>query len=95
MSVGELRRTNDLLFIRVRPAVADVVANGAAEHMRLLEHIPQIALQPEQAPVFVILPIDQDSPRRRLVKAAEQVYDGAFSAARLTHQRDALARAHV
>ena len=85
----------DFLVGRVQTAIADVLADGAGEQVRLLKHIAQMRLKPQLRALAVVHAVDQDASLGRLIEAADQVYDGALSAARFAHQRDGLARLHV
>src|SRR5699024_5536237 len=85
-------RPLDLLVGGVEPAEADVLADGAGEQMRLLKHIAQMRLQPEDATLAVVDAVDENPALRRLVKPADEVDDGRLAAARLADERDRLPR---
>lgn len=78
------------LICGLRFAIADIVCHGAAEKVRALQHISQVALQPQLAALAVIHAVDTDAAFRGLIKAAHQVHDGALAAAGFTHQGDGL-----
>ena len=58
--------------------------------MRLLQHIAQMRLQPENAARPVIRAVDQYFALGRLVEPADEVHDRGFAAAGFAHERHGL-----
>src|SRR5207248_4258959 len=81
VGVHELRGPLDLGVGRVEAAVADVLADRAAEQVRLLEDHAEVRLEPAEAPLAVVDAVDEDLAARRLVEAAEEADDRALAAA--------------
>ena len=88
---GQFGRFLDLLIGGLQPPVADVLADGAREQVRRLQHHADARLDGFQRQVGVVVPADHDAPALGLVKAAQQVDDGGLAAAGGTHQGDGLA----
>ena len=58
MSVGRLRRLDDLLVRGIEPAVADVPGDGAGEQQRLLEHEADLAAQRAQGQAADVVAVE-------------------------------------
>ena len=63
--MDDLGGTLHLLLGGLHVAVSDVVPDGARKQMRLLEHVPQIALKPDLGVVLDIFPVDEDVYKRQ------------------------------
>ncbi len=85
----------DLLIGGVQLAVADVLADGAGEQVRSLQHDADAGLDVVHGQVGVIHPADADGAVLGFVEAAQQVDDGGLAAAGWSNQRDHLTRFHV
>ena len=83
----------DLLVAGVQAAVADVLADRAAEQVRGLEHDAQVALEPVQAAPAVVHAVQQDRPGGGFVEPAQQADDRGLAAAGEADQGDGLAGA--
>ncbi len=92
---GQLGCFLDLILGGVQPAIGDILADGAGEKVRRLQHHADARLDGLQRQVGVIMPADHDAPPLGFVKSAQQVDDGRFAAAGRTHQGDRLAAFHV
>ncbi len=76
-------------FVRgVKPAVADILLDGAGEEKIVLRHDAHIAAQTFQSNVPHIYPVNQHMPARGVVKTANQVDNGGLAGAGGSHQRD-------
>ncbi len=91
MRAGQFGRFLDLRLGWLQPAVADVLADGAREQVRRLQHHADARLDGVQRQVGVVMPADQDAPAFGLIEAAQQVDDGGLAAAGGAHQGDGLA----
>ncbi len=71
----------------VQPAVTDIFTHLAGEQMRRLQHIANVAVQPQHGAFAVVAAIYQNFPVCRLKKAAGKVYKRGFSRAGFPHNR--------
>ena len=78
---GEPGAPFHFLVACAEPPVADVVEDGAAEDVGVLQHHAKTRLQPVQAAVAVVDAVHQHLPRGRFVEAADDVHQGALAAA--------------
>ena len=92
MGTGQFGCVFDFSLRGVEFPIANVLADGPAEQVRLLQDDSQIRLQPHQAAIAVINTINEDAPLRRFIEPAEQIHQRRLAAARRSHQRDRLAR---
>ena len=73
------RGRDDLLIGGIQSSVADILHDASREQVRILKHIAQTAVEPELAPLPVILSVDENLASCRLKEAAGQVYQRTFS----------------
>ena len=73
VDVGGLRRLDELLVAGRRVAVGDVLADGAAEQPRVLEHHAHLRAQVGAAQVADVVAVDGDAAAVDVVEAHEQV----------------------
>ena len=85
----------DLLVGRVRAAVGDVLAHGAGEQVRLLQHDAHVARQRAPLDVADVVAVDADGAARDLVAAADERRDRRLAGAGVADEGDRLARLHV
>ena len=86
------RRFEHLVVGRVRPAVADVLHDGAMEQRNVLRHDADGFAQAVLRDARDVLAVDQDAAALRVVEALQQREQGRFAAAGMADQADALAR---
>ena len=91
MRIGEPRGLVDLFVGRLRPAVADVVADRTFEQVGLLRDVSQPVAQRQLRDVGDVLPVDQDLADGRIVEARNEADDGRFAGAGRADQRRGLA----
>ena len=84
-----------LLVGGVQLAVADVVANGAVEQPRVLQHHAEQAAQIVAREIADVRAADLDAARLHVVEAHEQLDHGGLAGARGADQRDGLAFRHL
>ncbi len=89
--MGAHRRRAHLLFVRLRPAVADVVADRAVQERGVLSHHGDVGAQALLGHQRNVLPVDQDPAFLRLEEPEQQVDQGRLAGAGLADQADALA----
>ena len=85
------RRSLHLFVGRVELAIADVLANRAAEQPRVLQHHPEHRADVRAREVARIDAADTDSASVDVVEAHEQLHHGRLAGARRTHDGDRLA----
>ena len=73
------RRTEDILSRRERPAVRDVLPNGAAEEDGLLAHVADFAAELFRVHLRDVLAVDGDGACVRVVEAEQQARDRALA----------------
>ena len=95
VDVGRLRRRLHLLVGGVQLAVADVVANGAVEQPRVLQHHAEQAAQIVAREIADVRAADLDAARLHVLEAHEQLDPGGLAGARGADQRDGLAFRHL
>jgi hypothetical protein len=81
VGVGELCRGGDVLRASVRPAVGDVLAHGAMEQHRVLQHEADVRAQRIELVVAQIAAVDQDAAGGRIVEARNEAHHGGLAAA--------------
>ena len=92
VGAGCLGSGTHLLVGRVELAKADILRNGAAKQVRILQHNAE---RPAQAGLGDVLDVDavvRDLAVIDLVEAVDEVGDGRLSGARRTHKGDLLPR---
>ncbi len=89
--VGELGRRDALLVGGVKPAVADVVHDGAGEQVRVLQHDAQGPAQVRLPDLVDVDPVVADLAVLDVVEAVDQVGDRGLARARCAHEGDLLA----
>src|SRR3970040_338032 len=72
---GDLRRRG------LRPAEGDVVADGAGEEGRILQHDADLRAQRLERDRAQVVAIDGNAPLARVVEARQQVDDGCLARA--------------
>ena len=93
--LGERGRLLDLGLRRIGPADPQVVADGAVEQRRILEHHADVAAKRFELDVAMVEAVDADRARLRVPHAVQQRHRGAFAGAGLPDQRDGRARRNV
>ena len=88
-------RRLDLVVACIRSPERDVLAHGAREEESLLRHDPELAAQTARPEVPQVVAVDQHPATLRIVEARDQLREGRFAGARLTHQCQRLARRHL
>ena len=78
---------------RLRPAVADVVADRAVQERGVLRHHRDLGAQALLGDLGDVLAVDQDAAAFEVVEAQQQIDEGRFAGARRPDQADPLARA--
>ncbi len=84
-----------LLIRRGRPAVADVVGDGAVQQRGILGHHGDMGAQALLRRLGDVLAVDQDPPRLYLVEAQQDVDEGRLAGAGGADEAEALARRDV
>ena len=93
--LGCLGRRDHLLQRRIRLAIGDILAHGAAEQGRRLRHHPDLRAQRFRVPVAHIHAIDQNAPAGHIIETREQADQRAFAGSGRAQQRHPLARLHL
>ena len=91
----KLGRADELFVAGGKIAVAQIVHHGACKYEALLHHQPHLGTQRSQRHAGDIHAVNGHPAFGAVVKTAEQVDDGCFSAARVAHQSHALALLHM
>ena len=71
MCADGLRRADDLVGRRARPAECDVLGHGARKEEAFLRNDPELAAQRRLPNVVQVEAVDRDPSVRRLVEACE------------------------
>ena len=79
----------------VQAAIADVLADRAGEEMGTLEHIADVGMEPQLAPLPVVPAIDEDLTLCGLKEPAGKVYQGALPCPGLAHDGHGGARGNL
>ena len=85
----------DLVVAGVRAAIADVFKGAGREHGAVLRNDANAVAQCLQAGLTHWHAIDQNLTMQHVVRAQQQMKNGAFARAAGAHQGDGLARAHL
>ena len=85
--IGRHRPGGGLHFLvgGVQTAVADVLPHGAGEQVGVLQHIADVGVQPQLAPLPVIHPVDEDLSPGGFKEPAGQIHQGALARTGLAH----------
>src|SRR5271169_997249 len=89
MSLG--RGAPYLPLARLRPAIADVVADRAVQQRGILRHHCDLSAQALLGDRGDVLPVDQDPAALQVEEAQQQIDEGGFAGARRSDEADALA----
>src|SRR5207253_519305 len=90
---GHLRHRFDLMFARLRPAIADIVADRTMQQRDILRDDTDGAPKACLADGADILPVDQDRALADIVEAHEQVRERGLARTREADEADLLAGA--
>ena len=95
MYLSTHRRLHDLLVGSVRPAVTDVLPDGAGKHEHILLDHADVPPQAALGHVPDIHPVYLHAAGAHIVESGQQLAEGGFAAAGGTHHRQALAGFNV
>jgi hypothetical protein len=93
--VRELGSRDDLRLGGVRPAIADVVANGAVQQRGVLGDDRDLRPQALLGHVGDILAVDEDPAALEIKEAQQKIDQGRFAGARPSHQAALLPGPHL
>src|SRR6516164_11823589 len=88
------RRRHDVGLARVRPPVADVVADRAVQERCVLGHDGNLPAQTLLRNARDILPVDEDAAAFEIEEAQQQVHDGGLAGAGAADKADLLSGPH-